>query len=136
MVWKEQYQPSEKFRLDEYGIDNLIDKIYESVKDDYDSPYFDKMFELVRPSLFQAILKIGVKSVARLYSQVESKKEKIRELDEEINNSLNTERYIEACKESKYVILTDIERIYDVIEDIQYNLYEESIKENAIIRKK
>lgn len=137
MFWNEQGQSGETFDLSEYGIENLIDKIYDSVKDDYGSPNFDRMFKLVRPVLFQAILRIGVKTVARLYSQVEYKREKVRELDNEIANSDQyNEMYIASCKSNRLKLLSKIEKLNNKIEDIQYNLYEESMRVNATIAKK
>lgn len=134
IFWHEQ-EPNFGYiiRLDEYGVINrIIDKIYDTVSPDFESPKFKRMFELVRPALFQSILRICVKSVSKLYPQAEYRREKVRKLDEIIATmGSDNEENIKSCKSKRIELLCEIERINSEIEDIQFNLYDECMQSDV-----
>lgn len=85
MRWFEQVSNStDEFRLADYGIENLIDRIYDSIKPDYDYPEFDRKFELIRPALFKAILQIGEKGLAIVHSILDEQYDKLMEVGDEL----------------------------------------------------
>ena len=130
MFWNEQItEYRDNFGLCEEGIEYLIDKIYDAVKDDYTSPKFERLFNLIRPALFQTILRMGVQGVADLYKAVKSRREEIEEIDNDMADIIanNPDKAIPQSTK-KLNLLSEIEILEYKIDEVQHLLYEESMK--------
>ena len=129
MNWFEKsIKLNENFGLFEYGIDNLIDRIYKKIY--VDSPKFDRMFELIRPFMFQAILAIGERDLERLYLLEEKLINEIKVFDSALLEEKDDNK-IDVLKSSKAKFIQSLAKTKGLIEDIKSKINEEKAKANT-----
>ena len=128
MFW---WEPEPEFRkklgrVDEYGAGKLADRICDVILDGRDNAKFDKLYDVVRPALIQAILEIGIRGLHSFYYKLDRKNNELRKLNGVLSNEdAHQERYIENYKKRRAELLKEIEELCEIINKIQCNLQKE-----------
>lgn len=126
--WEQQSNEHDDFRLDLYGIENLVYRIHDAILGNRVDPKFDRLFEVVKPALMESILKIGLRMLSSLYYKIEDNTEEIRKIDEILSSDEEKEEaYIEHCNGRKAQFQDEIDEINDLIDEIQGNLMDECL---------